>query len=92
MDVHINNGERPTSGNCYAVKSEIVRETPEHAYEQIGSRQESEAVGAVARKRLPENASEDRYARVTPASSGSSTRNVEATDGYALSRSSVLAF
>lgn len=65
VDVHINNGDRPTSGNCYAVKSEIVREAPEHAYEQIGSRQESEAVGAAARKRLPENAPEDRYARET---------------------------
>ncbi|XP_076286128.1 espin protein forked isoform X3 [Lasioglossum baleicum] len=61
VDVHINNGDRPSSGNCYAAKSEAVRdrETVEHAYEQIGSRQEPEAVGPVTRKRLPENASDD---------------------------------
>ncbi|XP_076653514.1 espin protein forked isoform X5 [Halictus rubicundus] len=67
VDVHINNGDRPSSGNCYAAKSEAVRdrETVEHAYEQIGSRQEPEAVGAVARKRLPENASDDSRSRKT---------------------------
>ncbi|XP_076228509.1 espin protein forked isoform X3 [Nomia melanderi] len=81
VDVHINNGDRPASGNCYAVKSEIVRDTSEHAYEQIGSRQESEAVGAVARKRLPENASEDSRSRKTDrrysrSSSASESSNV----------------
>ncbi|XP_078045512.1 espin protein forked isoform X2 [Augochlora pura] len=61
VDVHINNGDRPTSGNCYAAKSETAREPVEHAYEQIGTRQEPEAVGTVAaaRKRLPENTSDD---------------------------------
>nr|XP_033326536.1 nucleolar and coiled-body phosphoprotein 1 isoform X2 [Megalopta genalis] len=67
VDVHINNGDRPTSGNCYAAKSETVREPVEHAYEQIGTRQESEPVGsaAAARKRLPEIASDDSRSRKT---------------------------
>ncbi|XP_029046225.2 hepatoma-derived growth factor-related protein 2 isoform X2 [Osmia bicornis bicornis] len=84
VDVHINNGllDRPSSGNGYAVKSDMVRESSEHAYEQICLRQESEAAGvpaALAQKKLSDNASDGsrcrkadrRYSRSSSASESS---------------------
>ncbi|XP_076161356.1 espin protein forked isoform X2 [Ptiloglossa arizonensis] len=81
VDVHINNGvlDRPTSGNGYAAKSEAIREPYEHAYEQICLRQEPEATGTAAQKRLPDNASDGsrsqktdrRYSRSSSASESS---------------------
>nr|XP_034194435.1 hepatoma-derived growth factor-related protein 2 isoform X2 [Osmia lignaria]XP_034194437.1 hepatoma-derived growth factor-related protein 2 isoform X2 [Osmia lignaria]XP_034194438.1 hepatoma-derived growth factor-related protein 2 isoform X2 [Osmia lignaria] len=84
VDVHINNGllDRPSSGNGYAVKSDMVRESSEHAYEQICLRQEPEAAGvaALAQKKFSDNASDGsrcrkadrRYSR---SSSGSESSN-----------------
>nr|XP_034194446.1 hepatoma-derived growth factor-related protein 2 isoform X6 [Osmia lignaria] len=70
VDVHINNGllDRPSSGNGYAVKSDMVRESSEHAYEQICLRQEPEAAGvaALAQKKFSDNASDGSFAKPPP--------------------------
>ncbi|XP_076233099.1 espin protein forked [Calliopsis andreniformis] len=85
VDVHINNGvlERPSSGNGYSTKSEIVAEPSEHAYEQICLRQEPNAGEAptIGQKRLPDNASDGSCSRKTDrrysrSSSASESSNV----------------
>ncbi|XP_076386989.1 espin protein forked isoform X5 [Megachile rotundata] len=83
VDVHVNDAllDRPSSGNGYAVKSDMVRESTEHAYEQICLRQEPEVAGVatLARKKAADNASDGsrsrkpdrRYSRSSSASESS---------------------
>ncbi|XP_076675302.1 espin protein forked isoform X2 [Andrena cerasifolii] len=83
VDVHINNGalDRPSSGNGYVAKSEMARDTTEHAYEQICLRQEPEngGVAITGQKRLPDNPPDSgrcrkndrRYSRSSSASESS---------------------
>ncbi|CAK9821731.1 hypothetical protein ANTRET_LOCUS405 [Anthophora retusa] len=87
VDVHINNGvlDRPSSGNGYTAKSEMVREPSEHAYEQICLRQDTENGGGVSSatpKKLPDNNTSDRSRsrkpdrRYSRSSSASESSNV----------------
>lgn len=64
VDVHINNGGfvgRPHPSNGHAARSEIAREPPDHAYEQICVRQEEIGnVGSSSRKKPTDNVSDSR--------------------------------
>ena len=58
--------DRPV-GNGYVAKSEMARDTTEHAYEQICLRQEPETGGVAitGQKRLPENPADSRWVTYT---------------------------
>ncbi|XP_071627013.1 uncharacterized protein F [Temnothorax longispinosus] len=84
VDVHINNGGgfvgRPHTGNGHAARSEIARESSDHAYEQICVRQEeTSSVSSSSRKKPADNASDSsrsrkidrRYSRSSSASESS---------------------
>ncbi|KAL0112806.1 hypothetical protein PUN28_012220 [Cardiocondyla obscurior] len=83
VDVHINNGGfvgRPHTGNGHAARSEIARESTDHAYEQICVRQEeTSSVSSSSRKKPADNASDSsrsrkidrRYSRSSSASESS---------------------
>lgn len=64
VDVHINNGGfvgRPHTGNGHAARTEIARESSDHAYEQICVRQEeTSSVSSSSRKKPADNASDSR--------------------------------
>lgn len=64
VDVHINNGGfvgRPHPGNGHAARSEIARESSDHAYEQICVRQEeTSSVSSSSRKKPVDNTSDSR--------------------------------
>ncbi|XP_024880123.1 nucleolar and coiled-body phosphoprotein 1-like [Temnothorax curvispinosus] len=70
VDVHINNGGgfvgRPHTGNGHAARSEIARESSDHAYEQICVRQEeTSSVSSSSRKKPADNASDSSRSRKT---------------------------
>ncbi|XP_018342594.1 PREDICTED: espin isoform X1 [Trachymyrmex septentrionalis] len=83
VDVHINNGGfvgRPHPGNGHAARSEIARESSDHAYEQICVRQEeTSSVSSSSRKKPVDNTSDSsrsrkidrRYSRSSSASESS---------------------
>ncbi|XP_039312247.1 espin isoform X2 [Solenopsis invicta] len=76
VDVHINNGGfvgRPHPGNGHAARSEIARESSDHAYEQICVRQEeTSSVSSSSRKKPADNTSDSRrYSRSSSASESS---------------------
>ncbi|XP_011704680.1 PREDICTED: espin [Wasmannia auropunctata] len=69
VDVHINNGGfvgRPHPGNGHAARSEIARESSDHAYEQICVRQEeTSSVSSASRKKPVDNTSDSSRSRKT---------------------------
>ncbi|XP_011863377.1 PREDICTED: espin [Vollenhovia emeryi] len=69
VDVHINNGGfvgRPHTGNGHAARSEIARESSDHAYEQICVRQEeTSSVSSSSRKKPADNTSDSSRSRKT---------------------------
>ncbi|XP_071569076.1 uncharacterized protein F isoform X5 [Temnothorax nylanderi] len=71
VDVHINNGGgfvgRPHTGNGHAARSEIARESSDHAYEQICVRQEeTSSVSSSSRKKPADNASDSSLLKPPP--------------------------
>ncbi|XP_020288733.1 espin [Pseudomyrmex gracilis] len=68
VDVHINNGGyvgRPHAGNGHAARSEIARESSEHAYEQICVRQEETGSVSSSSRKKTDNASDSSRSRKT---------------------------
>ncbi|XP_071575502.1 uncharacterized protein [Temnothorax nylanderi] len=70
VDVYINNGGgfvgRPHTGNGHAARSEIARESSDHAYKQICVRQEeTSSVSSSSRKKPADNASDSSRSRKT---------------------------
>ncbi|XP_018051616.1 PREDICTED: espin isoform X1 [Atta colombica] len=69
VDVHINNGGfvgRPHPGNGHATRSEIARESSDHAYEQICVRQEeTSSVSSSSRKKPVDITSDSSRSRKT---------------------------